>query len=47
MSGKSKGTGIPAEQPVALIATFRDGLISHVDSFFDWDEARVAAAGGS
>jgi ketosteroid isomerase-like protein len=43
MRGTSKGSGVPAEQPIGLILTFREGLIVRVDSFFGWDEARSAA----
>lgn len=42
-AARSRGTGVPIEQPVALIVTFRDGLVARVDSFFAWDEARKAA----
>jgi hypothetical protein len=37
-----KGSGIEIEVPIAIAASFQDGLIVHLKDYGDWDEALKA-----
>jgi ketosteroid isomerase-like protein len=41
--GRGKGSGVPVDQPVAIVWTLRDGLIWRGQAFLDRREALVAA----
>ena len=38
-----KGSGIESELPLAILATFRDGLCTHVKDYGEWAQALEAA----
>ena len=37
-----RGSGIESDLPVAIVASFRDGLCTHVKDYGDWARAREA-----
>ena len=43
LSVTGMGSGIEIEVPLAVVASFRDGLITHFKDFGDWDRALEAA----
>lgn len=43
MSNRAGASGIVLEQKFAQLVTVRDGLVSHDESYFDWDEGMRAA----
>lgn len=43
MSNRGGASGIVLEQKFAQLVTVRDGLVSHDESYFDWDEGMRAA----
>ena len=43
MQGRSKVSGVPIEQQVGGLFTFRDGLVIRAEAFFSWEDARAAA----
>jgi ketosteroid isomerase-like protein len=43
MKTHAGGSGIELEQRFAQLITLRDGLVSHDESYFDWDEGMRAA----
>jgi ketosteroid isomerase-like protein len=42
---KGRGSGVELDQPMAGVFWFREGRISRIESFFDFDKAVEAAAG--
>jgi ketosteroid isomerase-like protein len=43
LSVTGMGSGIEIEVPLAVVASFRDGLITHFKDYGDWDRALEAA----
>ena len=41
--GTSRDTGEEVAIPYAHLATFRDEVVTRIDAYADWDEARAAA----
>ncbi len=45
--GKGKASGLESEERSAAVVTMRDGLIAHMEGFWDRDAALRAAGVGS
>jgi ketosteroid isomerase-like protein len=43
LRGTGKGSGIATEVPLAVVATFRDGLCTHLKDYGEWRQALEAA----
>ena len=46
ISGRGRGSGIPVEMKVPMLIRLRDGKVSEMSAYAEWDDLMRAARGG-